>query len=454
MPATQTTEGGAGRSGSADGSTEPGDVMLAAIAAALLERETEGWLVGGSVRDLQLGRYSPDIDVVVAGDAAAIARDVARALRVPWFTLSAEHGAYRVVGAAAHLDVSAVRGGDILADLAERDFTMNAMAVPVKVARVRGAGSDPIDPFGGRAHLRDRRLVAVSDRIFADDPLRLLRAARFGHTLGLRLDSELESAVRSQAVQLRRAAPERVATEIILTLAAGRAGHAARLWDDLGLLLTVVPELDPAAGDTLDRTFALLDSLEGLLSDLRTWFPEEGSPLASRFSEPVDGATTRDVALRLAGLLRGLTPRWALAVGRRLRLSSALTSLLETAARMKDRLEGSSPVVSGREAVLYLWEAAPWEPEAIILAAAASTLGPHGAPQAVPQKLMSLWARRTADRAPRLPFDGFELMKELALPPGPSLGAALRAARLAWEAGEATTAQEALQAARTAVGGT
>jgi tRNA nucleotidyltransferase/poly(A) polymerase len=453
MPATQMTGGGTAGGGAAEGPAAPGDQMLAAVAALLQERGAEGWLVGGSVRDRLLGRYSPDMDVVVAGDAGVVARDVARALDVPWFTLSAEHEAYRVVGAAAHVDVSAVRGGHIFADLAERDFTMNAMAVSLKAARAWGVDSDLIDPFGGLAHLRDRRLVAVSDHIFADDPLRLMRAARFGHTLGMRLDTELESAVRSQAGEVRRAAPERVATEIILTLAAGRAGDAVRLWDGLGLLREVVPELDPAVGQTPDRTFALLDSLEGLLSNLQTWFPEAASPLERRLHEPVDGAAARDVALRLAGLLRGLTPRLALAVGRRLRLSSALASLLEAAARMKDRPEEPSPVLGGREAVLCLWEAAPWEPEMIILAAAASTLGPQGAPPAVAQKLMSLWALRAADGVPRLPFDGIELMKELDLPPGPSLGAALRAARLAWEAGEATTAQEALQAARTAVGG-
>ena len=64
---------------------------------------------------------------------------------------------------------------------------------------------------------------------------------------------------------------------------------------------------------------------------------------------------------------------------------------------------------------------------------------------------MTLWAARAVAGAPRLPFDGVALMKELDLSPGPRLGTALRAARLAWEAGEATTAGEALAAARRAL---
>jgi hypothetical protein len=64
---------------------------------------------------------------------------------------------------------------------------------------------------------------------------------------------------------------------------------------------------------------------------------------------------------------------------------------------------------------------------------------------------MTLWAKRATSGVPRLPFDGVGLMKELGLSPGPRLGKALRAAQLAWEAGEATTAEQALAAAEEAL---
>jgi poly(A) polymerase len=436
-----------------------GEDMLRTVTAVLRARGVEGWLVGGTVRDRNLGRYSPDVDVAVAGEAAAVAVDVARKLHAPWFALSERHGAFRVVVGHAHIDVATVRGKGILADLALRDFTVNAMAVPLE-------GGGIIDPFRGLDDLRSGRLAAVSDHIFDDDPLRLLRAPRFAHVLGLRLDPPLTDAVRVQAPRLWRAAPERIATEMVLTLAAGAAGDAARLWNDLGLLGVLIPEL--VEEGRLSPSLGLLDRLEQILVDLPGRFPDSASLLESRLAEPVDGAIDRRVALRLAGLVRGIGPEQALRAGRRLKVSSALLSLLQTTARISghaDLLPGvdgpppatansagldpsAHPVDPGRDAVLFLWAAGPWEPEIILLSAAAA---PAGTSAGAAASLMTLWAGRATSGAPRLPFDGVGLMKELDLSPGPRLGRALRAARLAWEAGEATTAEQALAAAKMAL---
>jgi hypothetical protein len=441
--------------------------MLRVAAQVLAAHGLEGWLVGGSVRDRGLGYAAPDLDLVVDGDAAAVAADIARALNAPWFALSERHRAFRVVGRQGHVDVAAARGGGILEDLAQRDFTVNAMAVPV-------SGGDLIDPFGGLADLRSRRLVAVSDHVFSDDPLRLMRAPRFCHVLGLMLEPGLWRSVREQAPELLRAAPERVAAEIVMTLSAGRAGEAARLWNDLGLLSVIVPEV--MDGDDLERIFALLDGLEALLADPLGWFADGGSALEERLHTRVDGMVDRPVGLRLAGLLSGLAPSQAAAVGRRLRFSGAMLSLLEAAAKTSrhggGRLDLPAVGVSGagdparpshgsggpgRSAVLFLWEAAPWEPEMVLLAAARVAAENGGsAGRAAPaleraSALMALWAERRMSGAPRLPFDGVDLMKELRLPPGPELGKALRAARLAWEGGEAATAAQALVVAREAL---
>jgi len=139
-----------------------------------------------------------------------------------------------------------------------------------------------------------------------------------------------------------------------------------------------------------------------------------------------------------------------------------------TVASRYGRVEEELPVVPsgavigpGRDAVLFLWDAAPWEPETILLGTAWAIAETGDAPadassssasaRSRAKALMALWAERAASGAPLWPFDGTSLMRDLGLAPGPELGKALRAARLAWEAGEAPTAVEALAAAREAI---
>jgi hypothetical protein len=261
-----------------------------------------------------------------------------------------------------------------------------------------------------------------------------------------------------------------------LTLAAGRAAAATRLWDELGLLAVLLPELGVgetlgagAVGDRPDRsaTLSLVERLDDMMERLPEWFPETGGLLAARLAEPIDGAVTRPVALSLAGLTYGLTAQEVRAVASRLKLSSAMGSLLLAVARSsmvtatETRGAGGTAgtltellpagVTVNRSAVLFLWEAAPWEPEAIMMAAAAGD-GPGPATQPA-RRLMCLHVRRATGETPSVPLDGDRLMRELGLGEGPLLGRALREARLAWEAGEARTVDEALAVARRVVAG-
>lgn len=449
--------------GAAMSGREGSSTMVRAVTEVLRRRGTAGWLVGGSVRDRELGRFSPDVDVAVLDDAAAVAREIAVALGSPWFALSERHPAYRVLGPGGYVDVAAVRGGGILADLALRDFTVNAMAVPL-------AGADLLDPFGGLAHLREGRLVAVSATAFADDPLRLMRAPRLCHVLGLRLDEALVESIRAQAAALSGAAAERVATEMALTFASGRAAEAVRLWHGLGLLAEVLPEFP--VQERFEPTLALLDRLDDFLERPAVWFPGTAGVLDERLAMDIDGAMSRPVALRWAGLTQALPGAAVETATRRLRLSGAMVSLLTVASRHLSAWEagmgavGPRPPAAARPAsgskradVLFLWDTAPWEPEVTALVAAAATAGDGSGPGsqeslsaagdlAVARRSMDLWAGRTRDGVPRPPLDGDDLMRELGLPSGPLLGKALREARLAWEAGEATTAAEFLAAAR------
>jgi hypothetical protein len=166
----------------------------------------EAWVVGGAVRDELLGREVIDLDIA-CDDPRAAARAYARRSGGAPFPLSERHGAWRVaLDGDRTVDFTPLREG-IEQDLASRDFTINAIAIPL-------GGGDPLDPHGGLADLEARRLRAVSPTIFEDDPLRLLRAVRLEEELDAELDPETASLARAHAALMTEPAGERILAEL------------------------------------------------------------------------------------------------------------------------------------------------------------------------------------------------------------------------------------------------
>jgi tRNA nucleotidyltransferase (CCA-adding enzyme) len=180
------------------------------------------YLVGGAVRDLLLGRPRADVDLVVEGDAAALAARLGGAgvEHERFGTVKAAVGGHEVDIASARtetypepgaLPVVAPAAG-IEEDLARRDFTINAMAVPLAgEARL-------IDPFGGREDLAAGRLRVLHDASFEDDPTRAIRAARYAARFGFALEPRTEALLRGAdlttvSADRRRAELERLAAE-------------------------------------------------------------------------------------------------------------------------------------------------------------------------------------------------------------------------------------------------
>src|SRR5207247_3333147 len=163
------------------------------------------WIVGGAVREAALGREVTDLDLAVEGDERAVVQALRGALRGPAFALSAEFGTWRVLAGDGSwgVDVTRLRGGTIDADLALRDFTINALAVPVSDLEA------DVDPAGGRADLEARVLRAVSEASFRDDPLRVLRAARFAAGLALAVEPATVALARAEAHRAGEPAGER-----------------------------------------------------------------------------------------------------------------------------------------------------------------------------------------------------------------------------------------------------
>ncbi len=184
----------------------------------------DAWIVGGAIRDELLGRPVLDLDVACREPELAARRYAKRSGGAP-FQLSERHGAWRVaLETGRTVDFTPLPEG-IEADLATRDFTLNAIAVPV-------AGGAPVDPYGGRADIEARAIRAVSGTVFAADPLRLLRAVRLEDELAFRLDGHTEELVRAHAERVGEPAGERILAELYRLSPAGY-----RRLDELDLLV-------------------------------------------------------------------------------------------------------------------------------------------------------------------------------------------------------------------------
>jgi tRNA nucleotidyltransferase/poly(A) polymerase len=183
----------------------------------------DAWVVGGAVRDELLGRPVVDLDIALADPRAAAHAYARRSGGAP-FPLSDRHGAWRVaLDGGRTVDFTPLRSA-IEDDLATRDFTVNAIAVPL-------AGGEAIDPFGGRRDLDELVLRRVSDGVFQDDPLRLLRAVRFVDQFGFTLEEGTAALIRASAHLADRPSGERIVAELEQLSPRG-----FRLLDELGLL--------------------------------------------------------------------------------------------------------------------------------------------------------------------------------------------------------------------------
>ncbi len=265
------------------------------------------WLVGGSVRDLMLGRPVTDIDLVVEGDPGRAARELARTRGGSPFPLSERHGAWRVVAEGYTIDVTASRG-TIAEDMGQRDFTLNAMAVPL-------AGGELVDPFGGRGDLDARILRIVSERVFDDDPLRLLRLARLSRELNLEIDDATAERARQRAELADRPAGERTYMEVRRLLGLDDPAAGLRLLATLGLLEPVLPELAATRGveqsefhhlDVFDHTLAVVDTAADIAAHPGHYLPAFGDAIAEELARPVGDGMDEAAALRFGAIFHDI----------------------------------------------------------------------------------------------------------------------------------------------------
>jgi tRNA nucleotidyltransferase/poly(A) polymerase len=412
---------------------------------------------------------------------------------------------FRSEGPSGLQEEAATRHPDPLArrlalDLVGRDFTVNAMAADVR------APEDVIDPHGGQADLVAGLIRPVSDGSIRDDPLRTLRALRLAAELGFDLTSHTEALIRRDGQGLRSVSAERVRDELARLLILSNAAPYLTRLDSLGVLTAVFPELEPLRDleqppphylDALAHSLQTVASLEVILRELAVVDGRLGEGWSarlpyrhslgglSRFSDRlrahVFSGLARDrprlVALKLAALLHDAGKAAAQSIEtdgrirflghdrdsvriagqafRRLRFTKLEVQLAETVVRhhMRPLLLAAQESVSSRAVYRFFRDTRDAGIDVLLHALAdCRATDPQDEDGESWSRLVVLTARMLADYWERQServdppslIDGYALMREFGLQPGPQIGTLLETVREAQIAGEIHTYEQAL----------
>ena len=465
------------------------DALSASPSVALARRALDGsggaWIVGGAVRDAALGREVTDLDLAVAGDPAAAAKAIAREGDGHPFELSAEFATWRAVAAdrSWQVDATALRGETIEADLAARDFTLGAVAVPLD-------GGEPIDPYGGLADLERQILRVVGEQSFAADPLRLLRAARLAADLDLELDRGTVALARAEAARAGEPAGERQLAELRHLLGGVAPLRGLTLLDELGLTATVLPELEALRGveqgpnhhlDVYGHTLAVLEQTLEVEAGLERFAGPRAAEARDFLDEPLAEEMSRGTALRFGALLhdvgkpatRSERDGFVSFVGHDregAEIVAALCARLRAGRRLTRHLQALTlhhlrlgfmvheAPLSPRRVHEYLRATEPVAADVTLLTVADRLSARGGSPLASDEAIEAHlklaremlgaaldWRR---DGPPRPLLRGDELAAEMGIDEGPELGTLLAELEGAQYAGEVRTREEAIEHAR------
>ncbi len=410
-------------------------LLLRAVIAAAAEQNAALYIVGGFVRDLLLERPSLDFDLVVEGDAIALAKALARRYggrvtghsrfgTAKWFLhdgfKAAELGLSSGTALPEFLDfitartefyerptaLPTVERGSIKLDLHRRDFTINTLAL-----RLDGRHyGELLDYWGGLADLRAGLVRVLHSLSFVDDPTRMLRAVRFEQRFGFRIEARTLQLMDEARPLLERLSPERVGHEIDLILDEPAAASMLARLDELGLLKAIHAALPWD------------DALKALLvSALDQPPPAEWGALPDLRSVP------RRRALGYLLWLSGLPPAQIHAVCTRLRLAISLRAALLAAHDLRANLPALQEARPSA-VVARLEEVPPLAVFAVWLAAA-------------PEERLPLENYLARWRHVHPTVSGHTLQAR-GLTPGPSFRKILRRLRDAWLDGDVKNEQE------------
>lgn len=492
--------------------------LLDQLRPVLYAQDMPVYLVGGAVRDALLGRVSHDLDFVVPHGGIKLAFRIGDALGWPAYVLDKKRDTGRVMLAdeKTMLDFACFRGADIVADLRDRDFTINAMALPASAQ----TSASIIDPLGGQADLAAGILRQTSPHALLDDPIRAVRAARLAVRFQLQIEPDTAAAARQAAPLLDAISPERVRDELLKCLKTDAPDQAAALLSELHLLPPILPEIaalsdvtqslphhEPVLAHTI-RVLRWLVVVEKavvqqqpiadlplaahtFLQQAQTALVPYAGSLQTHLARPITGGMNGILTLRTAALWHdaGKAPtRTVEANGRirffdhdkvgaalleprlrHLRFSNEAIAHIQTivAGHMRPLLFSQQGAVSRRAAYRFFREMENAGLDICLLSLAdhlATYDGPPGHLETgqeagerlipVVSQLYAFYFQQFAQNVRPMPLlNGRQLMQALHLPSSPEVGRLLRLIEEAQAAGEIATPEEALLLARQALNG-
>ncbi|MBA3016958.1 MAG: HD domain-containing protein [Proteobacteria bacterium] len=236
----------------------------------ILPKIKDAYIVGGSIRDLIIGKIPFDYDIAVIGNPEKFAKKIAANKSDHIIKLGKkDQKIIRVISNNKIFDISQVNGDIIEDDLLKRDFTINAMAYSLSSEKI-------IDCAGGMKDLAGRKIRMVSDTAFENDPVRLIRAYRIGAALNFEIEAKTVSFIRKNANLIKNSAGERIRSEMFRMLQAPESHHYISQMADTGLLFAIFPELGKLKGcsqnklhqyDVFDHTMKAFYHLEKILNN-------------------------------------------------------------------------------------------------------------------------------------------------------------------------------------------
>ncbi|MBT4359974.1 MAG: HD domain-containing protein [Candidatus Marinimicrobia bacterium] len=406
----------------------------------------ECYTVGGFVRDLILDVPSKDVDIMVIGDGLEFARKLGQELGVPDIVEYGEFGTALIPYGEFLIEVASARTEtyesdsrkpkvvytDLKGDLSRRDFTVNAMAINLLPEHF----GELVDEYGGIQDIQDKILRTPLDPVktFDDDPLRMMRAARFSAQLEFKLVPEAMQAMQGRVDRISIVSQERVTDEIIKTLKARVPSIGFYVMQKAGLLPLVFPEIAILGGvedrdgqrhkDVFHHTLKVVDNTAERSDKMRLRFAalvhDIGKPATKKF---IEGTGWRYHGHEELGR------KMLNEVGKRMRLSRKLTAYLKRMPRLHLR-----PIALAQEAVSdsgirrLIVESGENLDDLMILVRADVTSKDsrrvkryYGNFDRVMNRIVEV-VEKDAMRAFQSPLRGDEIIELLGVPPGPVIG--------------------------------